>query len=277
MLTGSNIELKCSSISPNLELHGLADFFTEDFPLEVGGYRDLLAIHLGDHIAGVEIASLHRSAGLDTTHHHAGLQPLSEAVGLRNFLEAGDRDSKPRTAHIAASEQLLHDVAGLVDGDGKPHAAVIAADESVDADHPPIDIAKRAAAVAGVDRGVGLDELVVIAAETERASLGADDAESEGVWQLERGADRESQFTNLQALAIPQLRDRQISGRDFQDSQVTAFVGPQQLGLEAASIAQFDLNPAGSIDDMVVREDVAFLRKNESRADIRRGVELGIP
>ena len=172
---------------------------------------------------------------------------------------------------------MLRDSPRQVDRNGKTHATVVATDERVDADHPPVDVTKRAAAVAGVDRGVGLDELIVISAEAEIASFRTHHAESESVGQLKRCSDREGEFPDLKSVAVPQLRHRKIGAIDLQNSQVAPLIRTHDLGLEAPPIAQFHLNPTRSIDDMVVGENVAVGGKNEPRADIGRRVFLGFP
>ena len=181
MLAGLDNEAQGAAVAPDFEFHRLADFFSKDFALEVGGEGDLLAVNLGNDIARREVALLNRSTGLDASNDNSGFQTLQKARPLREVFEARDRNSQPGAAHISASEKLLRDSPRQVDRNGKTNAPVVATDERVNADHPTVDVTKRATAISGVDRGVGLDELVVISAETEIATFCTHHAESEGV------------------------------------------------------------------------------------------------
>src|SRR5215470_15044685 len=89
----------------------------------------------------------------------------------------------------------VDEVAGSVDRDSEPDADVAAArgqDRGVDADQVTVQIYERAARVAGVDRSIGLDEIV---ADTEAAAAGcADNAERCGLTEAEGVADRDDEI-----------------------------------------------------------------------------------
>ncbi len=78
-------------------------------------------------------------------------------------------------------------------------------------------IDQRAAGVAGVDGGVGLDELLELAwrdavcgsAVVDRAVLRGDDAGRDRLRQAERAADRQHPVADLRAVGVAELDRRQ--------------------------------------------------------------------
>ena len=71
----------------------------------------------------------------------------------------------------------------------------------------PFEIEERTAAVAGVDRSVGLDE-VVVGARADGAILGAHDAHRHGVTEAEWIADGHHVFADPELIARPQSAQR---------------------------------------------------------------------
>src|SRR5206468_4216386 len=95
---------------------------------------------------------------------------------------------------FAVGDEFVRDFAGEVARDGEADAGVQAANEGVHADDFAVNVHERAAAVAGIDVGVGLDEVLVHEAAAGEeghdvgAALGADVPERDGVIQTERRA-----------------------------------------------------------------------------------------
>ena len=96
-------------------------------------------------------------------------------------------------------------------------------DGGVDADHLALGVDQRAAGVARVDRGVGLQQagdradaawlrvLLLLAAGLDGAVLGADDARGDRALQAERAADGEHRVADLHRVAVAERGRR--SGR----------------------------------------------------------------
>ena len=104
---------------------------------------------------------------------HAGL--LREAGGrldpLRQaHLIAGD--AEPRAAHAAVLQDLRQHVLRGVGGDREADALRAHDDGGVDADHLGARVDQRPAGIAGVERGVGLDDVADQAAVLARAASG---------------------------------------------------------------------------------------------------------
>ena len=115
---------------------------------------------------------------------------------------------KPRdTRPLALSCGRIAD--RLVDRDGKADAARTRADRRVDADHLAARVDQRPAAVAEIDRGVGLD--VVVEARIEQlAADEADHADGHRVLVAERVADRADPLADPQLVGIAERRLRQV-------------------------------------------------------------------
>ena len=75
------------------------------------------------------------------------------------------------------TDQLLNDAFSARNGDRKANALSFAVNGRVDADQFAFDVEQRAAGIAGINRGIGLDEIVVRSPiSVKRAIQGADDA-----------------------------------------------------------------------------------------------------
>src|SRR5215208_406110 len=115
---------------------------------EVVGVAHGLAADLHDAVALPDARLLGGTARVDLPDHGAALRRLARA-----HAEVGVRDG-------LAVLQERQDALDLVDRDGEADAGVRAAltrDLGVDADDAALRVQQRAAGVAGVDRGVGLD------------------------------------------------------------------------------------------------------------------------
>ena len=83
-----------------------------------------------------------------------------EVVGLlHGRVDGVEPDAEPRAGQRLAGGRLGEQRSGDVDRDGEADALAVAGDRGVDADDLAARVEQRAAAVAGVDRRVGLDEV----------------------------------------------------------------------------------------------------------------------
>src|SRR2546428_8254650 len=99
-----------------------------------------------------------------------------------------ERDTNVAARHASARTKLRQHDGGAVDRHGEPDAARARADRGVDADHLAARVDERTAAVAEVDRGVGLN--VVVEADVEQlAAEKAHDTDRDGVLVAERITD----------------------------------------------------------------------------------------
>jgi hypothetical protein len=158
---------------------------------------------------------------------------------------------------------------GDIDRQGKADALIAAAargNHRVDADHLAVVIQQRAARVAGVDGGIGLDEALELLGDV--AAERADDARRDRGLQAERRADGNRPVAHLHAVRVgdPDRRQR-VAGVDFDDRDVGFGVRADQLGFVFCRIVgQFDFDVIGVLHHMQIREDVAVAVYDEAGA-----------
>ena len=157
------------------------------------------------------------------------------------------------------ADYFLRDLAGESGGDGESDAGVEAADHGVDTDNLAINVDEGAAAVAGVNGGVGLDEILIEGRVVDEpvAALGAYVADGEGVVETIGGSDGDGEFTDADVGGLGELGGAQVFGVDFNDSKVGLGVDATEAGGVFAAIGGDDLETCGVLDNMAVGEDVA--------------------
>ena len=126
--------------------------------------------------------------------------------------------------HLAVLHQVVDDVPREVARHGEADALIAAAlaeDAGVDADQLAARVDQRAAGVARIDRRVGLDEVLVVGEAHVRAARRADDAGGDRLTQLERAADRQHPFADLQLARIAPRHDRQAASTSIFSSAMS--------------------------------------------------------
>ena len=115
-------------------------------------------------------------------------------------------DADPAADHAAVIEDLLHDAARQIHRDRKADAldadiaaVVLVEHRGVDADQLAARVDQRAAGIAGIDRGIGLNEILEGRDAELTAAGGADDAVGDGLRQAQRIADRQHRIPDLQS------------------------------------------------------------------------------
>jgi hypothetical protein len=133
---------------------------------------DTLVADRDDDIPGANARGLGRPASLDARNESAAR--LLQTDGFREIgRQRLERDPQPTSLHEALLSQLREHRLHGVDGDRAADTVRARANGGVHADHTTVDLEERPAAVARVDRGIGVDELIV-RPEPERAKpLGA--------------------------------------------------------------------------------------------------------
>src|SRR5690606_27615413 len=152
------------------------------------------------------------------------------------------------------------------DGDGKADADIAAGrrdDRGVDADKLAVCRHQGAARVAGIDRGVGLDEVFIAFDVQSAAAQRADDAGGNGLAEPERIADGDYAVADAQTRRVAQPQGGQVGRIDPEQSDVGRLVAADQLSGEAAAILQRDRDLARAVDDMVVGENVTLVRVDD--------------
>src|ERR1019366_1002294 len=157
---------------------------------------------------------------------------------------------------------------------GETNAIVLAAgagNHGIDADHLAADIEQRAAAVAGVDGGIGLQE-VLEGSRVARdiAFFRADDAGRHSFVESERRTDRHRPIANLDRVRVADGRRRQVGFVDLDDRQVSEDISANHVRLVFGFLAgEFNSNPSGLFDHVVICQDVAVLVDHYARPQAR--------
>ena len=182
--------------------------------------------------------------------------------------------------------ELRDHVLGRVDGhrEADPDAAARAAavarrDLRVDADHAPGGVEQRAARVAGVERGVGLDHVV----DREAARRGQpplqrrDDAGRQRALEPERVADRDRRVADLHRGGVAELERRQVEPLrvDAQQREVGVASLPSGCGGDGVPSENVTSIVGRGRDDVGVREDQARPRRSRSPSRSPRSAGRG--
>src|SRR5256886_16549528 len=101
-----------------------------------------------------------------------------------------DRDAEPAARDLSLRDQLGVDLPRHVRRNGEADAGAAGHDRRVDADDLTLHVDERPAGVAGIDGGVGLEE-VVERALADLSRLGADDSRRHRGLEPEWRADRD--------------------------------------------------------------------------------------
>ena len=120
------------------------------------------AVDLQDDIARKHARTIRRAALEDRTNQHARRGGKGERGGkVRGELLRFD--AEPTSRHLSVTDDLLEHVLGDRYGNREADAlrsAALRIDDTVDADQIAAGIDQRTAGIAGVDGGVGLDEVL---------------------------------------------------------------------------------------------------------------------
>ena len=119
--------------------------------------------------------------------------------------EVLDHDPDPPALHLAVLFELTHHRGGDVDGHREADTHVAAGrpdDRGIDADQLAVQVHERASRVARIDRGVGLDEVLVALDVDPAAPERAHDPGGDGLAEPEGVADGDDEIADLEYVAV---------------------------------------------------------------------------
>ena len=170
-------------------------------------------IELIDDVARLDARLLRRAAighlnDLDG-HLFLGMELAAERLRQHARLRG---DTHHRTTHLAVLHQPRRHPVDGVDRDGEREALRLLNHRDVDADDRARRIDQRPARVAGIDRGVGLDDILdhLAAVARQGAVKRADDASGDGALQAHRAANGDDELPHLELIGVAQPRRAQM-------------------------------------------------------------------
>ena len=191
----------------------------------------------GDDVAGLDAGVIGGRA-----RHHPGHQRAAR-FGDAEFLgdvrrDGIDIDAEDAALDLAVLDQLVHDALDHVDRNGEADADIAAAarqNRGVDADQFAAQIDQRAAGIARIDRGVGLDEILV--AESGLMPLRPSALTMPAVTvccEAEGIADGDHVVADLELGRIAERHGDQVRLLGLQHGDIRALVAADDLGAETS-------------------------------------------
>ncbi len=244
------------------ELRRAAERLGGEAVIEGVGIVDFLPVDRDDDVAGLEAGLRRRAFRHDIGDERAGRALQPHAVGD----VGGDRlqlGAEPGPLHRAAAALGRgHDDAHHVGGNGKAdalRAAGAGEDRRIDADQTALHVDQRAAGIARVDRGIGLDEELIVGDADLRARQRRDDALCHRLPDAERIADGEHDVADFERIGIGEVERREALMRvlEPQHRKIAARVLEHDAGFEFALVGERDLDLVGALDDVHVGHDQA--------------------
>ena len=241
------------------------------------GARDLVVAQLGDDVALLNSGLSSRTILDDARHIRAAIGAQLVGAGVERV------DARKRSAHVRmhrrlAVDDLVGNVLGIVDRNGKTHAragARIALDERVDTHELAIVVDERAAGVAWVDGGIGLNHVGIDGVTAGRAhGRGAiqrrHNARRDRLFVTERRADRHDPLAHVELGGITHLDRGELGGvsiLELDDGQVARGIVAHELGLVGGAVVHGNHVLVIAIDHVVVGENMALGIEHHARTD----------
>ncbi len=166
-------------------------------------------------------------------------------------------------------EQRPDGVAHKVARDGKTDpfvAARVGRNGRVDPDQLAMDIDEGAAGIAHVDRGIGLDVVLVVVRFGQVPALGADDAPAHRVVEIERVADGEDLLAHLDLVRIAPGERGQIGRVDLQHRDIRRRVRGDDAGRETPLVAQLHFDGLRVFNDVEIGDDIPVVTDDDTGA-----------
>jgi hypothetical protein len=252
------------AVAPHRHLDPAADRAGDHESLDLGRRGHARPVDRHDDVAGAQAGDRGRAARDDVGHVQARA-PAEARDQRRRERRLPTDDAQPRPAHTAVGEQRVDDAARRgVDRHGQPDAD--ARHGRAHPDHPPGRVGEHAAAVAGVERGVGLDHLVHDAARPrgQGAAEPGDDARRDAAGQAERVADRDDELPDDEARRVPERHRGRQGCAGAQHGEVRQRVPPDDVGHHLGPVGERGGRPGRPRDDVRRREQ--HVRADDARA-----------
>ena len=237
----------------------------------------IATIDLDDNIALLDAGLVGRLTGFHSGNQFAVILFDTQRIG-NALVERLDPDTQITARDLGPALQLFDNRKCLFGGNGETDPDIAARgrkDHRVDADDIAVDIEHRAARIALVDRGIGLDIAIIGAALPGHAVERRDDARGHGAAKPERIADRNHPVTDPCLGRIAEFHEGQVGGVDLENRKVRGRIAADELRVIFDAIGHDHLDraddgrarPFAARNDMIVRHDIAVGRNDEAGAE----------
>ena len=225
-------------------------------------------VELENHVVGLQLGRFGGRFRRDARHAGAARVRHAELDRNRGIEVAVQAHAEIRADDRAALDQLRRDIHGHVDRDREADsfaAAGTAGDRRVDADDLALEVHERAAAVAGIDGRVGLQEVLkadaVVAQFEIAAAFRADDAIGDRMAQAEGAAHRQDEIADVDLVAVADAGGDEAVARHGHDGDVSFRIGPgfRRIDLLAVGEFDFDVGVFRRLHDVPIGEDVILV------------------
>ena len=177
----------------------------------------------------------------------------------------GDADRGATDA--AVPRDLARDEIGGVGGNREADPLRAHDDGRIDADHLPCRGHQRAARIAGIERGVGLHDVLdhPPGARLQRATERGNDAGRDGRVEAERIADRYGDLSALQPGAVAQFRGRERDGLvDAQQRQIGVGIVAEHARLILPAFQRGQHDVPSALHDMRIGQSEPVRRNDDA-------------
>ena len=180
-----------------------------------------------------------------------------------------DAHAEPAAPGFAVFLQLIDDRHRAVRRNRKADADRAAGrrnDRGIDADDFAVEVEQRAAGIAAIDGGVGLN-VIVVRPRIDVAVARRNDAGGHRAAEAERIADGDDPFAQPQLVGIAELhRLERLVGMHAQQREIALGVLADQFGLQLGAVVEDDVDLVGVGDDVIVGDDEAGRIDDEAGA-----------
>src|SRR6185437_54700 len=200
---GDDLDLHVSDLpagrARHVKRYRAADLFAAHLVLQILRGRDAHSIDGSDDVGWFEVRFRSGPVAQYFTNHDAVVYALKGVPEFREIGKGANSDAQPGAGHFAVRNQFPGNLFCQVAGNGETDAGAQTADQRVDADHLAVDVHQRSTAVARVDVGIRLDEILIhgraFLSVDDVAALGADVPERNAIVEAERRSDGDGKFT----------------------------------------------------------------------------------
>ena len=214
----------------------------------------------GHQVAGPHAGRERRAVHQNIHHRDAAARDDAELRRLliRQILR---HESQPAADHVAMLQDLLHDAAHEIDGNRKtdPFGSAGGAVQhgGVDADQVALRVDERAAGIAEIDGGIGLNEILESRESELTAARGAHDALRHGLADAVGIADREHDVADAQCIGAAHGHDGQLGDVQMQNGDVRVGILPDDGRVGDATVGELHPDRIRARDDVLIRHDGA--------------------